>query len=181
MIDLLSFTIKDRPVQRLGTEDAPAVQDLLERCQDFNRMVSGEDTGPSDGLALLEDCPPQTDPADKFVFGLEGEDGRLLGLVDLIFDYPKPGICWIGLQLLDPAVRGQGIGRAFYTAVEGWAARRGAQHVRLGVVEQNRAGYGFWQALGFAEVERRLPVRFGMLDCVVIVMEKIIQKDRREP
>ena len=177
------FTVHDYPIRRLGWADAPAVQDLFERCNDFNQLVTGQDADPNDGGDLLINLPPNTIPEDKVVFGVcaagpQAAGTRLLGVADVIRGYPAQGIWWIGLLLLDPAARGRGAGKTFFTVVESSAAQAGAKAIRLGVVEQNRAGFGFWQSLGFVEIERRPPVRFGQRDCVVIVMEKAV--DRKE-
>jgi GNAT superfamily N-acetyltransferase len=65
-------------------------------------------------------------------------------------------------MIVDAARRGRGIGRSIYSAIEDWAATRGATEIRLAVLEANEAGERFWRSLGFGEVRRVGPDMFKM-------------------
>ena len=100
----------------------------------------------------------------------------LIGLADIIRDYPGVGDWWLGLLLIDPDYRGKGLGRQVYTAYESWAAKQGAQRIYLGVIEENHTAHRFWQGLGFKEIKRRPPTRFGDREHIVIVMMKAVNR-----
>jgi ribosomal protein S18 acetylase RimI-like enzyme len=78
-------------------------------------------------------------------------------------------------MLLLTAYRQQGVGRKMYQAFEQWAIQHGAQHIGLGVVEQNKHAYFFWQRLGFEEQEKRPPRRYGNKENVIIVMKRSLK------
>lgn len=104
----------------------------------------------------------------------------IIGVLDVIRDYPASGGWFVGLFLIDPMYRQQGLGRKMYQAFEQWAMRRGARQIGLGVVEQNTRAYDFWQRLGFEEQERRPPKRYGNKENVVIVMKRMLVDSNRE-
>jgi ribosomal protein S18 acetylase RimI-like enzyme len=97
--------------------------------------------------------------------------------LDAVRDYPAPGEWFRGLLLVDPTYRQEGVGSKLYQAFEGWAMQRGAQHIGLGVVEQNKRAYVFWQRLDFEEQEKRPPRRYGNKEHVVIVMIRRLSSD----
>ena len=170
---LSPFSLPGTAVRALTTADLPALQALLERCADFNLLVSGEPPQPGDAAELLAEHPPGRLPEDKIVFGVYDPGDALLGVLDLAWHYPRSGVWWIGLLLLDPASRGQGLGRQVYYAFEDWACRNGAEEIRLGVVERNEKALRFWERMGFQVIDKRPPVRMGVLEQVVVVMKKI--------
>lgn len=57
---------------------------------------------------------------------------------------------------VDPAWRGQGLGRALVDAASTWFRLQGARRVSVRVEHGNTAGQVFWQELGFAERARIL-------------------------
>jgi RimJ/RimL family protein N-acetyltransferase len=144
-----------RPLRALGGDDAAALQDLLERCADYFRLVDGREPTPGAADELLRVRPPGTDPGDKIVLGL-GEE-RLDGVVDLVRGWPEPGTWLIGLLLLDPALRGRGAGADVVAALDRMAATGGAERLRAAVVHANTRALRFWRAQGFREVPPRGP------------------------
>jgi GNAT superfamily N-acetyltransferase len=110
--------------------------------------------------------------SQKVLIGLfrPGED--LVGVIDAFRDHPAPGDWWLGLLLLEPRERGQGLGRSVYHQFEAWAAAQGAITTWLSVVEQNQRAYDFWGRLGFEEVERRPPAASAGNPGTVIVMKR---------
>jgi GNAT superfamily N-acetyltransferase len=169
---LSPFQLTDYRVRVLDTSDLPSIQLLLDRCADFHLLVTGEPPKPGDASNLLEDHPPDIAPDDKIVFGIFSPRNELLGVLDLARNYPLAGIWWIGLLLLDPICRGQGLGKQVYTAFEAWARKHGANEIRLGVVERNEKALRFWESLGFQRIVRRPPVKMGQLEQAVFVLSK---------
>jgi len=162
-------------VSILSEVDAPAVQKLLEACADFNLLVSGLPPAPGDGLDLFRDLPPGKSLADKAVIGVYDRPAHLAGLADVIRGYPEEDTWFIGLLLLEPSARGQGLGRRFYQEIERWVRQNGARRIKLGVVGDNQDGCRFWQALGFQEIGVRPPRKFGEKEQVVYIMERVLE------
>jgi 4a-hydroxytetrahydrobiopterin dehydratase len=81
-------------------------------------------------------------------------------------------------MLLDPPLRGAGLGAAFYGALENWAFGLGAHKVMLAVLEVNARGATFWQGRGFAIKRRHAAMRIGRLEHDVIEYEKLLGQER---
>jgi ribosomal protein S18 acetylase RimI-like enzyme len=98
----------------------------------------------------------------------------MVGVLEGMRHYPEEATWWIGLLLLSPQVRGSGLGRK---VVEGFSEYVRSEHgtsIMLGVVEENRATFLFWQRLGFKLVRRSEPRPFGKKVQTVTVMQKDI-------
>src|SRR5512139_3950475 len=96
---------------RLRPADEAELQAFYEQCRDYVELVTGEPPGPGEARALLSDLPPGKQPADKYVFGFrEGATGRLVGVLDLVRDYPRPREWYLSLLLFGPASRGRRYG-----------------------------------------------------------------------
>jgi GNAT superfamily N-acetyltransferase len=65
------------------------------------------------------------------------------------FDRPG-GVVSLWAMWVDPAARGRGVGQRLVGAVHDWAAGRGAQWIRLGVVKGAGDAQPFYERLGFA-------------------------------
>ncbi|WP_075064204.1 GNAT family N-acetyltransferase [Ornatilinea apprima] len=164
---------------RLRFEDGPRLQDLVMRCSDFHLLIHDELPGAHEAEELLTDLPPGKTAEDKLVLGVETLNGSLMGVMDLVMDYPEKGKLFIGLFLLDPAARGKGWGKAVMMALEDWCRQQGVQKLGLGVLEHNQPARAFWQAIGFIEISRRPPRLFGQREGVVILMEKRMEMAAR--
>jgi GNAT superfamily N-acetyltransferase len=174
MMALPDFRIdqNDFRLQALPQERLTALQDLLERCADFNELVEGEPVAPDAALEVFEALPPGVLPADKFVFGLFDRSGGLHGVLEGVRGYPEAGVWWIGLLLLDPASRGQGLGQRVVQGFCDWVRAQQGHAVMLGVVEANTAGARFWQRQGFIAVRQTEPRPFGRKVQVVHVLRR---------
>jgi GNAT superfamily N-acetyltransferase len=158
---------------QLGEDDIPDLQDLLERASDYELLISGEPPSPWAAQELLDDCPPGKALEDKFALGIIDGSATLIGVLDVVRDYPEPGVWWIGLLLLDPGKRRRGLGQVIYHSFEQWAAQSGAIQIGLGVVEKNVHATRFWNRLGFVILERKSQ-HLGGEDQVVLRMRRKI-------
>ena len=151
---MLEMELDGYAVVRLGLADAPAVQALYERCSDYHELEEGIPTRPGAAEHMLAALPPGKDAADKYVLGIHTPDGRLVGVLDLMRDYPEPGNWFLGLLMLDPDVRASGLGGRIYRSAAQALAGRGCTAVYLAVLEQNTAAERFWRRQGFEELGR---------------------------
>ncbi len=165
------FAVHEATARPLTPRDGPALQALIERAADYIELLTGLPPGPADGRRLLTDLPEGKTYEDKFVLGVLDSGGALIGVFDAIRDHPARGTWLIGLMLLDPAWRGRGFGRRLFEGFAGWVEGRGATMLRIGVVEHNPDALRFWARVGFREVERTAPRRFGSREGRVVVMQ----------
>lgn len=145
------FDLLGLDVRGLGEEDGPEIDALLVRCAEFMRMSEGQDPIRGDGLLLLEERPEEAPEVEKQVLGLF--DGPcLVGVLDLLKDYPAEETWYLGLMLIEPARRREGLGTAVFAALREWLTAQGALRLRLAVVDENAAGHRFWIRQGFREL-----------------------------
>lgn len=170
-------TVQGYQTKVLLAEDSTRLQELLERCTDYALLVDGSLPRPNAAVLLLADHPPGVTPDDKLVFGVHSQDGKMVAVLDAVRDYPAHGTWWLGLLLIDPAYRNQGLGREIYRSFEDWLHGQHCQGVYLGVLDENQDAFRFWQALGFVEYERQAPRQIGLKEHTVITMIRKFPED----
>jgi diamine N-acetyltransferase len=144
-------------IQRLDPHvpgDLRALQILHEAAPGYSRIVHGRDPDGSEALETLTALPPGRTLAHKAVVGFSlGED--LVGCVELLRDYPEPGIAWIGLLLFAESHQGRGYGPRALRHAAAWATDAGCTELRCAVIETNARAHAFWLREGFRELHRR--------------------------
>ncbi len=147
------------------------VQTLFERCADYFEVVEGGPPGPHAAEEVFTDVAPGKTLDDKLLLGL-WDGPQLIGVLDVMRDYPDANTWFIGLLLLDPAYRGHGAGALIIEALVAWAAQQGVQALGLGVVAQNTGALRFWSRMGFEVVRVTEPRTFGTKEQTVTVMRR---------
>jgi GNAT superfamily N-acetyltransferase len=157
-------------IVELGQGDLPALQALFERCAAFFMLVHGAPPRPDEAERwLLHETPPGAPLAAKTTFGLRDDEARLIGAVDVIRDHPAPGEYWLGTMIIEPSIRGVGLGAGFHTGVVRWARERGARGVQLSVQQENAGALRFWAREGYQETGR-WPASAGERAGTVVLM-----------
>lgn len=165
-------------VARLTESDAADLQGLFERCTDFHELSEGTPTRPTAGPEELALLPPGKDLSDKFPFGIYAGPGRMVGYLELMRDYPTDSEWFVGLLMLDPAVRGGGLGGRIYRAAAEWVIAQGGTVIRLAVLEQNPHALRFWERLGFRELSRQPHVsETGYQSRVIVMAHRFVAAD----
>lgn len=154
--------------RRLEEKDTAALQALCDACADYHVLIYGEPAGPGEARNLLTELPPGRTLEDKFFFGLFTPRPRLCGALELMRDCREPGEWYLGLLLLEPGVRGKGLGEGILRAAEGWMRARGAWRIRLACAEQNTSGRRFWERHGYREDKHFPPRRMGVRETVLV-------------
>lgn len=167
------FNIPGYEVKYLTSDNIPIVDQLVSECSDYYMIVNGTEPAFEDTLEILNDLPPGKVKEDKLVIGIFNQN-KLSALADVIKNYPCQDCWWIGLLLVTPAERRAGLGSRIYHALEKWTADLTAKEIRLGVVEKNEKAIKFWSVLGFNVIEKRPPVKFGLLEHNVLVMKRTL-------
>jgi GNAT superfamily N-acetyltransferase len=160
--------------RRLKAEDGLRLQALCEQCADYTVLIEGRQPDPGAAQNLFRSIPEGKDYRDKFLLGLWSAFD-LIGVMDVIRNYPETGIWFIGLLILRPDQRGRGTGQAIIQAFENWAASSGALHIRLTVAKENEAACRFWRRVGFSEIGKVIPMQFGNKLHQMIVMSRDIR------
>jgi len=162
--------IQDCSVHQLLPEDSAIIQELWEDCLDYMLLVDGHPAGPHSGEEGFEDVPPGKSPADLFLFGIVNQQGHLVGMLEVLRGYPDEMTWWIGVLLIVPEARSQGIGQTVVQGFMDYVRLNGGQAIMLGVVDENTLAYKFWSRMGFEFVRQTEPRQFGNKTHTVSVM-----------
>lgn len=127
------------------------LQVLLERCEAFEILVTGHPPDPHAAEDLLVESPPDHPLRDKLVIGVWTSEG-LTAAIDLLRHFPDERDWYLGLLLVAPEARGQGLGGRIVEALAAWIAAEGGRSIRLAVQDQNPAALRFWVQMGFFPV-----------------------------
>lgn len=122
--------------------------DLATRAADYAVLEVGH--APDD--AYIEDfftaTPPDLGPDCLLHFGIM-QKPAMVGMLCIARGYEYPDDWWIGLMLLDPAFRNQGIGHKVITQVKDRARAADTKMLKLAVLAANPSALRFWQREGF--------------------------------
>ena len=137
---------------RLVEADLPALSRLCQKCTAFFELVEGESATEATAEEILGPLDPDYAHGVKHVWGVQ-RDGEWIAVAELLQGHPGVRDWYIGLLLVDPEHRRQGLGGRFCAGILEWIARLGGSTVRLLVHQQNPEARSFWERQGF-EVER---------------------------
>lgn len=133
---------------RLREHDLPA---LLAFCQANEEYYSYIKCTPDlESLRReLTALPPNTTPEQKRFMGL-WRDGQLTAILDVILNWPREGVAYIGWFMVAKEQQRNGLGRRLIGELCEQLKRKSYHTVRLECVENNLPGLRFWRACGFA-------------------------------
>lgn len=164
---------------RLDESRREELQAFYEGCADYFELVTGQPPGPDEAQSLLTALPRGKGPEDKFVIGLFDAPGHLIGVLDVIRDYPKPGEWYLGLLMFGPTWRGRKLGERVYRRLEEWVRALGGTALHLIVQEQSPGALRFWQRMGF-EVRGMGKQKLAARENVFLRMSRELE-ERPEP
>ncbi|MCH3963649.1 MAG: GNAT family N-acetyltransferase [Clostridium sp.] len=148
------YDFDDCEIKTIGTDDINIISEFCRRCSDYYVMHGGIEASRRDVEEIFEELPPGKDYGDKFVFGIFKNNKQLVGIVDIVKDFPVSTQWMLGLMLIDPMERGRGLGRMVHFRLTEWAVNLGAGSFRIGVIDKNVKGIGFWKSLGYREIRK---------------------------
>jgi GNAT superfamily N-acetyltransferase len=134
---------------RLDEQRTAELQAFFEGCSDYFELVTGQPPGADEAADLVRSVPRGKGPEDKFVIGLFDAPGHIVGVLDVIRDFPKAGEWYLGLLLFEPTLRGKKLGDRVYHRLEDWVRAQGGAVLHLIVEEVNPGALRFWQRMGF--------------------------------
>lgn len=140
-------------MKSLSLEDNESVEKLCEKCSDYYLLHAGVLPSKKEIDEIFIVLPPNKNHEDKFVLGIYGLYSELVGIVDIVKDFPDNGEWMLGLMLIEPKERGNGLGKIVHKALIEWATNFGAKSFRIGVIEDNHKGANFWSSLGYTKIK----------------------------
>lgn len=158
--------------RRFDEKDTAAFQALCDACADYHLLIEGQPAGPDEARRQMEELPLGKTQEDKFYFGLFTPRPRLCAALELLRNFREPGEWYLGLLMLEPAVRGRGLGARMLRAAEDWARSQGAWRMRLACAEQNEGGRRFWERQGYRADRVFPPRRMGLRETVFVELTR---------
>ena len=156
-------------VRRLCPEDVENIYALCKANKTYYKYFKTAPTHEN----IMEDLsrtPPGKTADDKYFLGFFQKDQTLIAILDLIFDYPKPQVAYIGLFMLHVSEQGKGTGSNIMKGVFKQLANQGITCVRLGCIHGNVEAASFWKHNGFYSLKEQLQA----VDDQVDLMEKAL-------
>ena len=100
---------------------------------------------------------------------------KLIGVLDVMRWYPDEATWWIGLLLLVPNIRSQGLGTKVFEGFTEYVKMSGSKAIMLGVVAENERAYQFWSKMDFEFIRETEPQQFGNKTQTVRIMLRKLQ------
>jgi RimJ/RimL family protein N-acetyltransferase len=147
---------KEYHTRLLTPADLAALQSLFERSSDYFEIATGRAPAADEAQRAFVGGPPSKSVNQKKTIGIFSAADALVGVLDAIPDWPSDGTWSMGLLLLDPAIRRQGLGGAVLRSYEQWGQERGAQVFRTAIVAHHAPGIAFVERMGYRK-ENTLP------------------------
>lgn len=129
-------------------DDAEDALDLTIRAADYAVLEVGRLPDETYIRDFFTACPPGLDADCLLHFGVM-EEPAMVGMICVARGYEYPEDWWIGLMLLDPAFRGQGIGHKVIALVKKRARIARVNMLKLSVLRANPRAVRFWEREGF--------------------------------
>ncbi|MEW9095470.1 MAG: GNAT family N-acetyltransferase [Clostridiaceae bacterium] len=140
-------------IKSIYIEDKKVVEKLCEKCSDYYMLHDGVLPSKDEVDEIFTALPPNKNHEDKFVLGIYKFNNELVGIVDIIRNFPTVGQWMLGLMLIEPEERGSGLGKIIHEALAKWAINLGAKSFRVGAIENNHKGINFWSNLGYKKIK----------------------------
>ncbi|MBY5935512.1 GNAT family N-acetyltransferase [Tateyamaria omphalii] len=130
-------------------EDGPRILDLCNRASDYVMLDKGRAPDLAYVKSEMTHAPPSVPPHQIWCWGHMQADGSLDAIVTCLKGYYEPNDWYLGLLLLDQAVRNAGLGTQMARHVIEQAQADHANCVRIAVLDTNPRARGFWERAGF--------------------------------
>lgn len=153
----------------ISIDEIKIVEDLCQKCSDYFIIQEGISLFKENAKEIFESIPPNKSYKDKHIFGIFKNEKQLVGIIDIVKDFPIDGEWMLGLMVIEPSERSNGLGKIMHEKLVLWAASLGAKSFRIGVIKDNCKGYKFWYSLGYRKFNE-VAIEFSHKTNVVNVM-----------
>ncbi|MGH3940860.1 MAG: GNAT family N-acetyltransferase [Pseudonocardiaceae bacterium] len=148
----------DVRIRQFEPADEPAVTRLFDASAEWFEFITGYPPVDGDVQSLFYSLPEGAEPDDKRVLVVVPlpEEGEVIGLVEAVVRHPDPTSCAVGLFLIRPDCRRQGLRAAVADALLGLAAEEGVTLVTATNAVGWTPGDAFLRRTGFELGEQAL-------------------------
>ena len=143
----------DYKIKSLTIDKLKSIEILNLKCSDYYILHDGLLPSKNEALEIFESLPPGKNYDDKFSLGIYKCTDELIGIIDIVKNYPVEGEWMLGLLLIQPEERDKGLGKLIHEALVQWAITLGSKSFRIGVIEDNYKGRKFWSDLGYIKIK----------------------------
>ena len=171
LMEGLGSLLPEWEIRPVAGDDFEIVLSLLRRCDDFFELLDGAPVTAESMRQDIAELPPRCMPEQKHYAAI-WKDGTPWMVLDLVEGWPRPKTLFVGLFVMDPTLRRQGVGRAVMTAVLKAAKGAGFDRARLGCLLTNSSGHAFWEAMGFRDLQQN--TLLGERSSPVWIMERLL-------
>jgi RimJ/RimL family protein N-acetyltransferase len=162
MVSIIEFKLSDFDcsVKNLAINDADILQQLYEKCADYNYLIEEQPPSATAALEEFTAIPDGKTLDDKYILGIFNSQNELIGLIEGMRNYPEEKVWWVGLIMLAPAHRCKGLLYPLLKQFEQYIANQGMDYVMASIIETNSKVLRLWKRMGFKivrQVERQQP------------------------
>jgi len=130
--------------------DGGPVLDLCKRASDYVRLETGGDPDMAYVVQTMTEAPDSIPPEYIWCWGHSGKDGALDGIATCLKGFYRADDWYLGLLLIAPEARGQGLGARMVQHVIAQARAEEGTCLRVAVLDTNPRARAFWTRLGLA-------------------------------
>ncbi|MFN4150354.1 MAG: GNAT family N-acetyltransferase [Candidatus Sericytochromatia bacterium] len=128
----------------LDHSDYSDIQIAINKCSDvFKNIIKT----PED---ILDSFPDKIISQDKFLVGLFDPDEKIIGLINIIKDFPNEYSWFIDIFVLSSENRNQGLGKVIFDDIEEWVLDLNAKSFIIDISKSINSK-SFFKTLGFRE------------------------------
>lgn len=149
----------DYRIESLTRDKLILIETLNRKCSDYYLLHDGVLPSKKEALEIFNSLPPGKNYEDKFTLGIYKFTNELVGITDIVKDFPDEGEWMLGLLLIEPKERGNGLGKLIHEALVQWAITLESKSFRIGVIEDNFKGKKFWSDLGYMKLKEATVVK----------------------
>jgi ribosomal protein S18 acetylase RimI-like enzyme len=154
MLDELKKQLVGYEIATITRQSFGHVFEIYDTNQDFFLLTQGKKATIESSINDIDSIPPNIGIEQK-IFVSIWADGKAIGILDLLKDYPEQNYLWIGLLLIHGDMCNKKIGSKIVAAILNASRIEGFKFVQLGVMENNVRGMAFWKKCGFAKVRTK--------------------------
>lgn len=158
-------------IRSLDAGDEARLQRIFQACADHFAALVGQ-AGPAPDAAAQELRACSATPGRQAAVLTLAETGEDVGAVGWWAGNPQADRALLGMLMVVPAHRGQGLAREALDAVEVWLAGRGIQAMRTAFQRRRLAIHPVVRALGFREMSIRDHAALGLGGAGISLWEK---------